>query len=122
VPSTNEGRHAERAAIHRDMAAVTVQHAADEILADLRGATIPATRILDIRQVRQLPLLRDKLTRTVLEAGRTVHMQPVAVDSPGARGELAAPPRYGEHTRAVLAEAGYGQAEIEALAQARVIA
>lgn len=120
--STNEGRHAERDAIHRDMAEVTLRHSADEILADLRGATIPATLILDIRQVRELPLLADKLTRTALNAGRSVRMQPMAVDLPGARTELPAPPRYGQHTRAVLAEAGYADADIAALHTARVVA
>ncbi len=120
--STNEGRHAEREAIHRDMAAVTRQHSADEILADLRAATIPATRILDIRQVRELPLLASKLTRTALNGERRVRMQPMAVDLPAARDELRAPPRYGEHTRAVLAEAGYAESEIGALHDARVVA
>ncbi|MBL8289816.1 MAG: CoA transferase [Rubrivivax sp.] len=126
VRKTNEGRHAEREAIHRDMAAVTKRHGADEILADLRSATIPATRILDIRQVRELPLLRDKLTASALNPGldpnRRVRMQPMAVDLPGGRTELAAPPRYGQHTRAVLAEAGFAPADIEALHAARIIA
>ncbi|HSN32720.1 MAG TPA: CoA transferase, partial [Ideonella sp.] len=34
VRRTNEGRHAQRAAIHQDMAAVIARHPADEILAD----------------------------------------------------------------------------------------
>src|SRR5690606_17569928 len=51
VRATNEGRHREREAIHRDMAAVTAQHPVERILADLAEAKIPATRILDIRQV-----------------------------------------------------------------------
>jgi itaconate CoA-transferase len=122
VRQTNEGRHAQREAIHRDMAAVTLQHTADEILADLRGATIPATRIHDIRQTRELPALRDKLTRTVMPDGRTVHMPPMAVDVPGARVELGFPPKYGQHTRQVLAEAGLAPGDIEALAAAGVVA
>ncbi|MBK9135777.1 MAG: CoA transferase [Betaproteobacteria bacterium] len=122
VRATNEGRHAERESIHRDMAAVTLRHTADEILADLRGATIPATRILDIRQVRELPLLRERLTQTALDGKGLVHMQPMAVDRPEARRELPPPPRYGEHTRAVLAEAGYAEGEIGALRDARVVA
>ena len=112
--ASNEGRHAEREAIHRDMAAVTKHHGVDEILADLRSATIPATRIFDIRQVRELPLLRDKLTVSALNAERRVRMQPMAVDLPDARTEPPAPPRYGQHTRAVLAEAGLSAAEIDA--------
>jgi crotonobetainyl-CoA:carnitine CoA-transferase CaiB-like acyl-CoA transferase len=122
VRQTNEGRHAERAAIHRDIGAVTVQHAADEILADLRGATIPATRIHDIRQTRELPALRDKLTRTLMPDGRTIHMPPMAVDLPGAKGVLDFPPKYGQHTTPVLAEAGLGTDEIQSLYGAGVVA
>jgi len=119
---TNEGRHKEREAIHRDMAAVTVRYPVEEILADLRGATIPATRILDIRQVRELPQLRDKLTQTSMPDGRPVRMQPMAVDVTDARREMPFPPKYGGDTRNVLAEAGYSGAEVDALAGAGVIA
>jgi crotonobetainyl-CoA:carnitine CoA-transferase CaiB-like acyl-CoA transferase len=122
VRNTNEGRHREREAIHRDMAAVTSKHAMADILADLRAATIPATRIFDIRQVRELPQVREKLTRTVMPDARVVHMQPMAVDVEDACTELAFPPRYGADTRQVLAEAGYSGADIDALADSGVIA
>jgi itaconate CoA-transferase len=122
VRLTNEGRHAQRAEIHRDMAAVTLQHSSDKILADLRGATIPATRIHDIRQVRELPALRDKLTRTQMPDGRTLHMQPMAVDLPGADGALGFAPKYGQHTTPVLAEAGLDAGEIQSLYGAGIVA
>jgi crotonobetainyl-CoA:carnitine CoA-transferase CaiB-like acyl-CoA transferase len=122
VRKTNEGRHREREAIHRDMAAVTSRHVMDDILADLRAATIPATRILDIRQVRELPQIREKLTRTAMPDARVVHMQPMAVDLEDGCAELAFPPRYGADTRHVLAEAGYLGADMDALAGAGVIA
>jgi itaconate CoA-transferase len=122
VRVTNEGRHREREQIHRDMAAVTSRFDVEEILADLRAATIPATRILDIRQVRELAQLRGKLTRTILPDGRSVRMQPMAVDVAGARTELAFPGNYGADTRLVLAEAGYRDGEVAALAEAGVIA
>ena len=122
VRLTNEGRHAEREAIHRDMAAVTARATVDELLADLAAATIPATRIHDIPRVRELPALADKLTRTTLPDGREVRMQPLAVDVDGARTTLPFPPRYGEHTRHVLAEAGLDAGEIDALAADGVVA
>jgi phenylsuccinyl-CoA transferase len=122
VRKTNEGRHKERAAIHRDMAGVTAHHPVEELLADLRRATIPATRIFDIRQVRELPQLRDKLTRTVMPGGGPVRMQPMAVDLAEARSEFPFPHKYGADTRRVLAEAGYSGVDVEALAGAGVIA
>jgi crotonobetainyl-CoA:carnitine CoA-transferase CaiB-like acyl-CoA transferase len=122
VRQTNEGRHAQREAIHRDMAAVTLQHTADEILADLRGATVPATRIHDIRQTRELPALRDKLTRTVMPDGRTIRMPPMAVDLPDGLSLLDFAPKYGQHTASVLAEAGLATAEIQSLYGAGVVA
>ena len=122
VRRTNEGRHKEREAIHRDMALVTRQHAVDELLADLRAATIPATRIFDIRQVRELPQLADRLTRTALPDGRSVRMQPMAVDMPGGRAELPFPHKYGADTRQLLGEAGFAEHELAVLAGAGVIA
>lgn len=122
VRSTNEGRHRERESIHRDMAAVTCKHPMELILADLRAATIPATLIRNIRQVRELPQVREKLTRTMMPDAQVVHMQPMAVDMEDARTELAFAPKYGANTRQVLAEAGYQVAEIDAFAGAGVIA
>ncbi|MBE7418814.1 MAG: CoA transferase [Ideonella sp.] len=122
VRRTNEGRHAEREAIHRDIAAVTRRHSGEETLAALRSATIPATRILDIRQVRELAPLRERLTLTTLPDGRAVRMPPMAVDRPGASRSLPPPPKYGQHTPTVLAEAGLDGDEIEVLYGAGVVA
>ena len=119
---TNEGRHTEREAIHRDMAAVTRQHGVEELLADLRAAAIPATRIFDIRQVRELPQLRAHLTRSVMPDGRQVHMQPMAVEVPGTHAELPFPRKYGADTRRLLGEAGFAVEEVASLASDGVIA
>ncbi|HEY0850021.1 MAG TPA: CoA transferase [Bradyrhizobium sp.] len=115
VRVTNEGRHRERKQIHLDLAAATALATVDELLADLRAATIPATRILDIRQVRELPQLRDKLTSTRMPDGRMIRMQPLAVDRPGVSQAMPFPPRYGADTRRVLVEAGYAATEVDAL-------
>jgi crotonobetainyl-CoA:carnitine CoA-transferase CaiB-like acyl-CoA transferase len=122
VRATNEGRHIEQEAIHRDIAAVTMRYAVEEILTDLRAATIPSTQIFDVRQVRELPQLRAKLTRTKTPDGKAIHMQPPAVDVAGAFAELEFPHKYGADTRHVLAEAGYAATDIDALAETGVIA
>ncbi len=115
VRATNEGRMQQRQELYREMGAITAQRPVDEILADLREATIPATRIFDIRQVRDLPALADRLTHTNTPDGRTIRMQPMAVDIVGARTEFPFPPKFGADTRRVLAEAGYDAQRIEAL-------
>jgi len=122
VRVTNEGRHKEREAIHRDMAAVISRHGVDEILADLRSAKVPSTRIFDIRQASALPQLQAKLTRTVIPNGKTVRMQPMAVDVPGTAVELCFPPKYGADTQRVLAQAGYSARDIAAMTLDGVVA
>jgi crotonobetainyl-CoA:carnitine CoA-transferase CaiB-like acyl-CoA transferase len=121
VRATNEGRHQERQAIHRDIAEVTRALATAELDALLGRATIPHAVIHDIRQVRGLAALAERLTRTRLPDGRQVCMQPMAVDLPGAPRDFAFAPGYGAHTRALLAEAGYGEGDVAALAQAGVV-
>jgi itaconate CoA-transferase len=122
VRTTNEGRHKERQSIHRDMAMVTSRHTVEELLEDLRSATIPATRIFNIPQVRDLPQLAKWLTRTVMPNGKVVRMQPMPVDVKGADGKLAFPPSYGADTRRVLGEAGYAAADIDALGADGIVA
>ncbi|NJD36008.1 MAG: CoA transferase [Betaproteobacteria bacterium] len=106
VRATNEGRVRERVAIHRDMAAVTRQHATAEIAADFRKATIPHAPIHDIPAVREMPAVNSRLTTTRAPNGKTLRMQPMAVDMPGMTTELKFPAKYGEDTMAVLKAAG----------------
>lgn len=120
--ATNEGRHRAREAIHREMAAVTCQHPTAELAADFRQATIPHAPIHDIPAVRALEAVARRLTTTRMPDGKIVHMQPMAVDLPAVSRELTFAPKYGEHTRAVLREAGCSEAEIDRLAQERIIA
>jgi crotonobetainyl-CoA:carnitine CoA-transferase CaiB-like acyl-CoA transferase len=49
-------------------------------------------------------------------------MQPMAVDRADGRAALPFPAKYGEHTRAVLREAGLAEREVESLKEAGVIA
>lgn len=118
---TNEGRIRDRRNLQRDIAAVTATLSAGEMMADLRGATIPHARINGVAGVRELEALRERLTVTVMPDGKRVRMPPMAVDLPGAAREFSFAPKYGEHTRPVLREAGFSEAECRTLAASGVI-
>ena len=120
--ATNAGRHQDRAPLKAAMTAVTRAHATDEVSATLSRATIPWAAINDIRQVRDLPALAGAFTSTRAPDGRTIRMQPAATSLPGMRSEYPFPPKYGAHTRAVLAEAGFTDDEIATLAREGVAA
>ncbi len=118
---TNEGRTQERIALKREITEVTARHDAEALEIDLRAATIAHARIHDVHAVRALDALAGRLTRTRAPGGQEIRMQPMPVDLPNASQAFAFPPQYGEHTRPVLTEAGYGAAECAALAAAGVI-
>ncbi|NOZ65713.1 MAG: CoA transferase [Alphaproteobacteria bacterium] len=121
VRKTNEGRHAERQSLYTDIGALTSHYSTDELVEDFMAATIPHARINDIPAVAKLPAIASKLTTTQLPDGRTIHMQPMAVDVDGAVTELNFPPRYGEQTAKVLSEAGYSAQDCTALQESGVI-
>lgn len=118
---TNEGRIRDRTKLQRDIAALTATMSAEEMIADLRAASIPHARINGVAEVRELEAVRSRLTATTTPEGKRVRMQPMAVDLPGAAREFAFPPKYGEHTRPVLRDAGFSDAECRALAASGVI-
>ncbi len=112
---TNEGRNLDRKNILREIAAITREHPGTTISEDLARATIPNAQINAVPEVRALEALRDKLTLTRTPAGKAVRMQPAAVDWPGQNTELPFPPKYGQHTRELLRQAGYQDGDIDAL-------
>jgi crotonobetainyl-CoA:carnitine CoA-transferase CaiB-like acyl-CoA transferase len=118
---TNDGRRPERAQIHAQLARATAECATAELARELAAATIPHAVINDVRAVRDLPQIAQRLTLTRTPAGRAVRMPPVAVDHPEGTREFAFAPKYGEHTCAVLREAGVDSDEIQALVDAAVI-
>lgn len=122
VRATNEGRVREREAIHRDMAAVTRRIATADIAAEFRKATIPHAPIHDIPAVRDMAAVSSRLTSTRMPGGKIVRMQPMAVDVPGVSRELGFPARYGEHTLAILQEAGFSASDCASLKDGGVIA
>ncbi len=119
---TNQGRYDDREAIYAEIGEITAGHSFAEIEADFASAKIPNSHINTVPEVRQLPAIESRLTRTTLPGGKTVRMQPMAVDLAGATRDFSFPPKYGEHTDALLAEAGYSAGECKELRDAGVIA
>ena len=105
---TNKGRYADREAIYREIGEITSQADIATVEAEFAAAGIPNARINTVPQVRDLPAVASKLTTTELPgSGKTIRMQPMAVDVPDGRGDLSFAPKYGEHTDAILEEAGF---------------
>ena len=120
--ATIEGRKEDREALWRELAAIAARFPVAEIVADLERAGLVHAAIRDIREVHAGDHLRGRMTRTELPDGTPIGMQPKAVEVPGTPSRFALPPRYAEHTRGVLAEAGYDSAACDALEAAGVIA
>ena len=113
---TNEGRRATKVELHAAITALTTTLKTAEAAEALARAQIPHAPITPIEGVMDLPFLRDRLLTTQLPDGREVRLPPPAVatdhlDEVG--GRLSLSPGYGEHTDAILAEAGLGTAEIQ---------
>jgi len=119
--STNQGRMRELTEIYRDIDAVTASSGTAELVLSLKEATIAHAVINTVPEVRELEALRDKLTTTQTPDGKLVHMQPMPVDETGSTSNLSFPPKYGEHTVNVLAEAGYEPAQITEFETAGII-
>ncbi len=121
IRKTNKGRHEQRQACYDDISAVTSQYSTEELDKDFTAATIAHAVINNIPQVRALEALQEKLTTTTTPDGKSVHMQPMAVDLDAGEMDLPFPAKYSEHTERVLGEAGLDTGEIEGLAAAGVI-
>ncbi|MHC4216890.1 MAG: CaiB/BaiF CoA transferase family protein [Planctomycetota bacterium] len=121
VRATNAGRHAERQAIHREMAAVTARHATAELEREFAAGHIPHAPIRTIQEVRDTEAVGGKLTTTRTPDGKLINLPPLAVDFDDAITDYPFAPRYSEHTGPVLAEAGIAESEIADLAVAGII-
>jgi crotonobetainyl-CoA:carnitine CoA-transferase CaiB-like acyl-CoA transferase len=116
---TNEGRKRERDALRTEIGAILAVRPTAELLTVLGGAGLVVAPVNTIAEVRDLPGIREHLTRTRLPDGREVRLPPAAVET--GRTEFPLSPRYGEHTGAVLREAGFRPDEVEELRRQEVV-
>lgn len=119
--ATNIDRVRNRAACDAVVAAETVRRTADELDTLLAAAGVPAARINDLDGVVHHPQLRarDRWRRVGTEGAEIDALLPPATfaDAPAQMGDV---PAHGEHTCALLREAGLSAAQIEELLTAGV--
>lgn len=123
--ATNEGRRAHKADVYRAIEEVTSRHSFAEVAEVLRVATVPHAPITPIDQVSDLDFVKTTALRTVAPDGREVRLPPPAVSTAyleSRGGELSFAPAYGEHTEALLREAGLSDGDVAALRQDGVVA
>jgi len=121
----NDGRVRRVEEIDAAIAAWTRTQSVESALAVLRQAEVPSGRIYTVKDIAEDPHYR---ARGVIEpvtsaSGLTVEVpgiMPRLSDSPGAIHDRA--PTLGEHTDAILAQAGFDQAAIADLRARKVIA
>ena len=112
---TNESRRREQDDLHRLIGEITAQHPLAEVAAILRAAAIPHSPITPIEKVADLEFVKNTALRTTRPDGGIVRLPPPAVPIAHLdtlNRELPFPPAYGEHTDAVLTEAGCDPDEI----------
>jgi crotonobetainyl-CoA:carnitine CoA-transferase CaiB-like acyl-CoA transferase len=116
--ATNEGRRAHKADLHEGIEGITRQHPAARVAEVLAAAGIPHAPITPLQEVWDLPFVAKGALHTTTPDGRRVRLPPPAVSTAhleACEGELPFAPGYGEHTDALLAEAGFSEAERDEL-------
>jgi itaconate CoA-transferase len=120
---TNAGRRKGRREIHSRIGEVLEGMTTAKAVALLSRAGVVASEVNDIPGVRDLEEFRTRLRTVEFPEGHTVRLPPSAILGDGAPPRTCGPPpRYGQHTRAILAELGCAATEIDALEAAGTVA
>lgn len=122
---TNEGRRSAQDDLHAEIGELTSRYETEEVAEVLEEASIPHSRITPIEDVPDLPFVKQSALRTVAPDGRVIRLPPPAVPVEHLETidrTLPFAPAYGEHTDAVLAEAGFSTGELASLRARGVIA
>jgi itaconate CoA-transferase len=111
-----------RDAMHAEIDAVFSKLASEEVIERLEAADIANARLNSLEQFWRHPQLaaRGRWVKVSSPAGEVDALKPPANIS-GMEPRMEAIPAVGEHSRAILAELGYGAGEIERLGAQGVI-
>ncbi len=123
--ATNEDRRRHKKELHAAIEAITRQYPSKEVSKVLFDTAIPHSPITPIEEVTSLPFVANTLLKTTTPDGDPVRLPPPPVSTEyleKINGELPFAPAYGEHTNAVLSEAGLAPAEIKSLRERGVVA
>ena len=118
---TNNGRVKDRVNLHKDIGKIMLNYSSSEILEELGKIQIASSPINTIRQVYEHPAVINKSTSTKTPKGKNIRMQPMAVDMPNSKKDLDFPPKYNQHTLAILKEAKLHSNEINLLRETGII-
>lgn len=121
VRFTNAGRQQERKEMYEEIHEITRQYRTQELAEKLEKSKIPWGIVNTVEQVAELDAIKKKLTTVKLPDGKTIYLQPPAVDVEGLKSELSFSPKYGEHTDEVLKELDYSLKEIERFKERNVV-
>lgn len=123
---TNLGRNSDVRRLNQRLAEATREFPTEELMAMLRGITVPVAKVQNIAEVCEDPAVKPKLLhsedpRTGLKL--TMAPPPYLTDFLKWTGQtMTFPPRHGEHNEAVYGQKlGIGREELASLKQAGVI-
>jgi len=119
---TNEGRCKSRAEIHALMGKTVSELGVSEVVSSLTQVGVVVSEVNDVPGVRNLPSIAPELGRVSFPEGRDVYLPPSAIAGDAVPKTFAPPPRYGEHTRAVLAELGIADKDVDDMAKSGTVA
>jgi crotonobetainyl-CoA:carnitine CoA-transferase CaiB-like acyl-CoA transferase len=118
--ATNADRLANRLELTATLAAAIARHDRDELVAALRARDVPAGPVHSVGEA--LAAMQDAHGGAWLEEAGEMRLAPSPIRLDGERTPLRlAPPRLGQHSAELLAEAGYAPAQIAALIDSGVV-